>query len=361
MKPKVNIKSENKRYLVAIAFCLILMLILSWVKQSPTAVEQYYSRQFYPFFSHFPKWLFGWLPFSIGDLCYLFLSGVLLWIVITLVFALAKRKWGIVQKRLMQLVLVLFGTYIYFYVSWGLNYYRVPLQQQLGLQIDTIVQEDYLLILDRYITEINQLREQLDTALMDRSQARYELQQLMEKNSDRLPMLSHTQMRVKEPLSSNLVSYFTVTGYFNPFTQEVQVNSIMPKASYPFTVVHELAHQMGIGFEDECNFIGFLMLRDHSNVWYRYAAYYETIQYLLRPLYFQDETRYAAYVAKLSEDVRQDYAQERIFWQQYVGTFNRLTNLFYGSYLRHNNQPEGMARYSLMSRLVIAWEKRFAS
>lgn len=346
---------------MAIVVCLVVMFALSWIKQSPAFIEQYYSRQFYPLFSYLPKFLFGWLPFSAGDVCYILLSGSVLWLAILLVIALVKRKWGIAQKRLMRLVLVLLGTYIYFYVSWGLHYYRIPLQQQLGLQIDTIVQEDYIEILDRYIIEINQLREQLDTSIMDKPQARQALQQLMNESNDRLPMLSRTQVRAKQPLSSELVSYFTVTGYFNPFTQEVQVNGVMPKTSYPFTVVHELAHQMGIGFEDECNFIAFLMLRDHSNIWYRYAAYYETVQYLLRPLYFEDKMLYESYVAKLSADVRRDYAEERLFWQQYYGTFNRLTNVFYGSYLRHNNQPEGMARYSLMSRLVIAWEKQRSS
>lgn len=358
MKPKVNLKNGNRGYFIAIAVCLVVMFVLSWIKQSPAFIEQYYSRQFYPLFSHLPKLLFGWLPFSIGDVFYVLLSGCLLWMATAAVMAFVKRKWRVAQKRLMQFVLVLLGTYIYFYMSWGLHYYRVPLQQQLGLEIDTIVTEDYIEILDRYIIEINQLRAQLDTTAMDKSRARQELQQLMRKSGDRLPMLSGTQVKAKQPLSSTLVSYFTVTGYFNPFTQEVQVNGIMPKTSYPFTLVHELAHQMGIGFEDECNFIAFLMLQDHSNTWYRYAAYYEAVQYLLRPLYFQDKTRYESYLAKLSEDVRHDYAQERLFWQQYYGTFNRVTNWFYGSYLRHNNQPEGMARYSLMSRLVIAWEKQ---
>ncbi|WP_133166361.1 DUF3810 domain-containing protein [Sphingobacterium haloxyli] len=358
MKPKVKLINGKKRYLVAVAICLSVMLLLSWIKASPTFVEQYYSRQFYPFFSHVPKLLFGWFPFSIGDVFYVVLSGTLLWAAISSVIALSRRKWATAQKRLMQLVLVLFGTYIYFYVSWGLQYYRVPLQQQLDLEIDTIVQADYIDILDRYIIEINELREQLDTSKMDKDRARQELQQLMAESGDRLPMLSRTQVKAKQPVSSVLASYFTVTGYFNPFTQEVQVNAVMPETSYPFTVVHELAHQMGIGFEDECNFIAFLMLHDHPDNWYRYAAYYETVQYLLRPLYFSDKTRYTAYVNKLSAAARNDYENERLFWQQYYGTFNRLTNLFYGSYLRHNNQPEGMARYSLMSRLVIAWEKQ---
>lgn len=356
MKTKVNRKRRG--HLVAVGIGAIVILLLIWIKQSPTFVEHYYSRQFYPVFSYLPKLLFGWLPFSVGDIVYVGLAGTFFWITIAVFIALFKRQWVRMEKRILQFILLLFSTYIYFYVSWGLHYYRVPMQEQLGLKTDTIVQEDHIEILDRYITELNKLRVELDTQVMDKGKAMSELQQLMQESTDRLPMLSHTQVKAKHALSSNLVSYFTVTGYFNPFTQEVQVNGIMPATSYPFTVVHELAHQMGIGFEDECNFIAFLMLKDHPDTWYRYAAYYETVQYLLRPLYFQKKSLYETYVSKLSTEVRRDYAEERQFWQQYAGVFNHLTNLFYGSYLRHNNQPEGMARYSLMNRLVIAWEKQ---
>jgi len=26
--------------------------------------------------------------------------------------------------------------------------------------------------------------------------------------------------------------------------------------------------------------------------------------------------------------------------------------------LKHNNQPEGLSRYSMMARLIVAWEKQ---
>lgn len=358
MTPKVKTSRSRKSGLIAVALCLIVILLLSFIKKSPHFIEQYYSRQFYPLFAQFSKMLFGWLPFSMGDLLYVLLLGSVLGIAISTIRAFIKRKWSTAQQHLIRLTLVALGAYIYFYVSWGLQYYRVPLQQQLNLQIDTITSEEHLRILDRYITEANHLRARLDTTQLDKARARRELEKLMRGSENRLPMLSRTQVKAKEPLSNTLVSHFTVTGYFNPFTHEVQVNGMVPKAAYPFTVVHELAHQMGIGFEDECNFIAFLMLQDHSDTWYRYAAYYETVQYLLRPIYFQDKALYERYLSKLSQDVLADYEKERAFWRPYQGTFNTLTNLIYGSYLRHNNQPEGMARYSLMSRLVIAWEQK---
>lgn len=361
MKTRAKVESERfKYYVIAIATCIVVLVGLLWLQREPAIVEAYYSRTFYPFFAHLPKILFGWFPFSVGDLVYTLLAGALLWLASAAVVAGIKRQRLVALRRIMQVVLLLLGTYIYFYMSWGLHYYRVPLQQQLGLQLDTVEQADYIAILDRYIDQVNDLRSRLDTTKMDKSVAAQELELLMQAEHAQLPMLSHTQVKVKNPVSSTLASYFTVTGYFNPFTQEVQVNDRAPRTAYPFTVVHELAHQAGIGFEDECNFIAFLLLHDHPNVWYRYAAYYETVQYLLRPLYFQDKAHYASYIEKLSDAVRYDLEVERQFWQPYHGIFNRLTSLFYGSYLRYNNQPEGMARYSLMNRLVIAWEKQQA-
>jgi len=334
------------------------MFLLELFKRDPNAVERYYSQGFYPLFSYLPKWLIGWIPFSVGDLFYIVALLSFLFLLVSAIIRLFRKQWlgaWLYALRVFTLSLLLYG---YFYVSWGMNYYRVPLQEQLQLQVDSLDQDDYLAVLDRYIDTLNKLRARIDTTALDRASVQHELATMMKQKTKFLPMLSRTQVHAKNPLSSELVSYFTVTGYLNPFTQEVQVNAIAPITSYPFTVVHELAHQMGIGFEDECNFIAFLALHNHPNLHYQYAAYYETVEYLLRPLYFQDEERYRAYVLKLSDSVKADYRKDRWFWQRYRGPLDRLMGFFYGNYLKHNNQPEGVARYSLMSRLVVAWDKK---
>lgn len=360
LKTKRNLKTKQhkqlKRQYITIAVFLLLLLLLSWFKQSPDIVERYYSRGFYPVFSYFPKLLVGWLPFSFGDLFYAILVFLLVLPLVLMLIKLFKKQWIQAWSCFLRFTIVCLIAYSYFYISWGLNYYRIPLEQQLQLRTDSLSQDDYLEVLERYIAKTNQLRSQLDSTVLDRKKTQSDLEELMRHNSALLPMLARTQVHAKNPLSSELASYFTVTGYLNPFTQEVQVNAIAPVTSYPFTVVHELSHQMGIGLEDECNFIAFLALHDHPNLRYQYSAYYETVEYLLRPLYFQDEPRYRAYVNKLSSEVRQDYVNDRLFWKRYRSSFERLMSIFYGNYLKHNNQPEGVARYSLMSRLVVAWD-----
>jgi len=334
----------------------VLVLLLSLAKRHPDAVETYYSRGFYPVYGHLPRLVLGWIPFSVGDVFYVVVVGYLLFSFGKSIVSLFAKRYPKAVFGLLRLASAGTVLYLFFHLSWGLNYYRRPLHEHLGLHLaDSIRKADYLQVLGKYIGRANALREQLETQGLDRSRADRELEALMRADSLFAGVLSKTQVRAKRPISSELVSHFTVTGYFNPFTQEVQVNRRVPLAAYPFTVVHELAHQMGIGFEDECNFIAFLKLKDHPDPWYAYAAAYETVQYLLRPLY-ADETLYREYTDKLSPAVKSDYAEERAFWRSYSGWFNSVTDVLYTGYLKHNNQPEGMERYSMMGRLVMAWE-----
>ncbi len=356
--PSTALQRRIKRQYVLIAVTLLVLLLIHAAKQSPAWVEQYYSRLFYPAFSYLPKLLVGWVPFSVGDVFYFLLLLALSLPIVHALVKLFKKQWLPAWFRFLQFVTVCLVSYAYFYVSWGLNYYRIPLQQQLQLQVDSIDQATYFDVLDRYIVKVNTLRNSLDTQAIDRAQVEQDIEALMKRNEALLPMLSRTQVHAKRPISSTLVSYVGVTGYLNPFTQEVQVNAIAPGTGYPFTVAHELAHQMGIGFEDECNFTAFVVLHDHPNKRYQYAAYYETVDYLLQSLYMQDEQRFRRYVEKLSPAVKSDYAADRLFWQRYRGPVDRLMGMFYGNYLKHNNQPEGVARYSLMARLVVAWDKK---
>ncbi|MGO1244840.1 MAG: DUF3810 domain-containing protein [Sphingobacterium sp.] len=362
MRAKWKTKASRRRVVrllsVGIAL-LVIALCLGLLNQNEQAVEQYYAKGFFPLFSYGMKIIFGWIPFSIGDLVYVGLVWCILFFIGSAFVIVFKHKFvkGAVI-RLLQLGVFLLAVYVYFYVSWGQNYYRIPLQKQLSLNDTAIKQDDYLAVVDRYIDSINTMREGIEMGKQCRIQAEIDIEQLMLASTDKLPMLSRSQVKVKHPISSHLISYFTVTGYFNPFTHEVHVNQVMPKTSYPFTVSHELAHQMGIGLEDECNFVAFLTLHDHPNIWYRYAAYYETVHYLLRPLYYQNRERYNDYVNRMSDKVREDYRQDHAFWQSYIGWISSLSDMFYGGYLRHNNQPEGAMRYTLMGRLVVAWENQ---
>lgn len=336
---------------------VVLQLAIWLFVQDEARVEALYSRGFYAWYAHLPKWVFGWIPFSMGDLFYVAVVVLfLLWIFRLMRFGF-RKQWRAGYRQLLRIVCLALLLYNFFYLSWGLHYYRVPLSTTFSLQTDAISREEYQDVLEEFIDSANTIRQQIDRDVLDKSGVKTELQELMKNPTVFDRVLIKSQVRVKQPLSSALVSYFMVTGYFNPFTHEVQVNEASPIIAYPFTTVHELAHQMGIGFEDECNFIAFRMLVDHENAWYRYAAYYEAIQSLLRPIRYWDKTRFDVYYARLDDGIKKDFAEERAFWEKHIGFIDAVTGPFYNAFLQHNNQPEGTERYSMMNRLIVAWKR----
>ena len=348
---------KARKYFGVIACCLLIQLFIRILQSNPYWVEYYYSRGFYPKFSYLSIILFSWLPFSMGDLLYGVFVVIFLRLLFQLIKSLCQKQWSVLKRKAIQFVAFLSVVYTFFYINWGLNYYRIPLADQIGLNTETIDIDDYTQVVEKYIFTVNNLRDSLDLKQRDKKGVRKDLEHWMRTDTLFHSILSQSQIHGKSPISSTIISYFTVSGYFNPFTLEVQVNQKIPVASYPFVNIHELAHQMGIGFEDECNFIAFRKLINHKDLWYRYSAYYEAIQYLLYPLY-SDKELYDRYRNMLSLKVRQDLENERAFWQQYRGVIDTLSNLFYNQYLKHNNQPEGMERYSMMAKLVVAWEKQ---
>lgn len=348
---------HNIKYYVILGGAVLFQFVLFLLKDQPEWIERYYSRGFYPLFSYLSVILFSWVPFSVGDLLYFLFVLVIVGLFIGIMRSLVKKNWQKGGRYALRLLTFLCALYTLFYVNWGLNYYRLPITKHLGLDVDETHTDDYRDVLGKYIVMANTLRDQLDVKGQSRLGVRVDLQEYIRQDTVFTPLLSKTQVHAKSPLSSALVSYFTVSGYFNPFSMEAHVNQEIPNSSYPFVYVHELAHQMGVGFEDECNFIAFRLLVDHENRWYRYAAYYAAIQSLLKPLYGNKE-QLERVRNMLSEKVRADFKEEYAFWQSKYGWVEQLTNLFYNQYLQHNNQPEGLARYDMMAKLIVAWEKQ---
>lgn len=357
MKVSRSFFAANKKYFWVIGVCLIIQILMLFVQGNSAWIEVYYSRKAYPIIAYLNKFLFSWMPFSVGDLFYIAVVFCLIISVVKFVRLLLLRKWQLLGKLFLQLLSFSLLLYTFFYVNWGLNYFREPLAISMDLKVESITKEDHLQVLEKYIYQANSLRAQIDFDDFEKGDVKQDVEEWMKQDAIFGDILSKTQVEIKQPISSSLISYFTVSGYFNPFTSEVQVNQEIPKSSYPFVNVHELAHQMGIGFEDDCNFVAFRELIDHPNLWYRYSAYYNAIQSLLDPIY-ADEVLFEKYKSMLSDAVIGDFKEESRFWQSYRGWIDRLSSVFYNGYLKHNNQPEGLERYNMMARLIVAWEKQ---
>lgn len=341
---------------IAIGLSILFVVLYGVESLASKTIEHVYTQHIYKFITYIKGAVYGVFPFSIGDLFYI---GIILCVFVYLYKlskSIWKRNWHSFRQVLLSLYMLMIGLWIYFNLSWGLNYYRVPVRQYFKIPEQEIVVSDYKALVKKYILITNALQVKASSIAFDRSKADHEISSYIQSDKRWNDYFIKANLQVKNPLSSEFISYMLVGGYFNPFTHEAHVNSNLPLTSYPFTLAHELIHKMGVGFEDECNFMAFLYLRDVENSWYRYSAYLAITQYLLRDLYYIDSSAFESIKEGLSEEVRLDLKKEQQHWAKYTSISSSISSVLYNIYLQSNNQPEGLKRYSQVSRLVYDWE-----
>src|ERR1035438_6599260 len=128
---------RRKRWFWLMVFFLAIAII-KVLGNNQFHVEKYYTADFYFFFSIALRVLFGWIPFSVGDLLYLFAGFWLLWKLIKNARLIFRREFDRtkLKKELIQLTVILATVYIVFNIFWGLNYNRKGISWQLQLSPD---------------------------------------------------------------------------------------------------------------------------------------------------------------------------------------------------------------------------------
>jgi hypothetical protein len=342
---------------------LVIAVCIKIFSFFPYAVEKYYSNGVYPLISRIPRFLFGWLPFSVGDIFY---AVVLLLLILSLVRFFTRAFRRTLHRQYLLLCLkrtasVLLWIYLSFNILWGLNYNRLPVAEQMQLEIKPYSKEELKAFVGLLVTRINGIdsasrdaRKYLTTnqSIFDHSiQSYHHLG-----NED--PSLYYHNPSVKPSFFGYLANYMGFSGYYNPFSGEAQVNTTVPRFVQPFTTCHEIGHQLGYAREEEANFCGFLATKSSQDPAFRYSVYVDLYLYSATALYMLDSTSVIPYRESLKPDVRQDIRDLKAFYEKYNNPFEPLIHRLYGRYLKANKQPQGINSYDEVVGLAIAYYRK---
>lgn len=348
-------------------YLIVLAVSIKIVSYFPRVVERWYSNGLYPQISRVQRVLFGWIPFSVGDLLYLVAGIWMLYGLIVLIRRLLRRQadkdW--LLGRLRRIVFVFLLVYVLFNGLWGLNYNRLDIAHQLQLdvhpystaELTKLLQglSDRLAVLDSVrVTDRDRFRH--PSALFARAIDAYR-----RRGSDN-PHFSYTFPSIKPSLFSYLGDYIGFLGYYNPFTGEAQVNTTVPVFTQPFTACHEIAHQLGYAKENEANLMGYLTIRGWAsagNPAFEYSADLEIYMYAAKELYLRDSLLYKPFRAQQRPGLRQDVRELQAFNRRYTNPVAPLIWKAYGHYLRANRQPQGIRTYSEVLAWLIAYEEKY--
>ena len=352
---------KNKNLWIVVFLLIILIKIFSADK---SRVETFYTSQFYFSFSKILRFLFGWIPFSVGDILYLLAGCWIMWKIIKNVRLLFKKtvtKKIIFRKCLIMLLRFAF-IYIIFNIFWGINYDRKGIISQLkltDLQYDTA---DLLTLQKILLEKVNASK----ISIINRHEvypSKKELIKRAEKSYDEaekiFPFLHYRNLSVKSSLYGTPGDYLGFTGYYNPFTGEAQINSTVPKFLHPYIATHEMAHQLGYAKENEANFVGYLAAVNSHDTLFHYSTYFDLFLYTNREVYYFDSVSAMQTLQQLIPEVKQDIRELRKFDQAHKSFLEPAINWIYGNYLKLNNQPKGMHSYNAVVGMLIAYYKKY--
>lgn len=333
----------------------IQILLLQILKAFPEFVEKYYSLGFYPLLSKVSRYLFGWVPFSVGDLFYLFIASVAIRWIYTNFHRLRFEPFRVFVDIMAAFSLV----YFMFHILWAFNYYRLPLHKSLNLESD-YTYEQLLSTTNRFIEKSNTMHRQLGYADSTKVDLPYTQKEMFKKSLNgyknlekEYPQLAYSPRSIKKSGWSLGLTIMGYSGYLNPFSGEAQVNNLIKTYKFPVVTCHEEAHQIGYAAENEANFIATMATLHNDDAYIQYAGYIFTLRYLINEVARNDEAEYYRLLEKVNPGILASYKEMRDFWNLYENPFETFSKVFWDNFLKANNQSSGIMSYNYMVALVV--------
>ena len=356
---------KHKKYWVLIFILFAIAISIRLFSMDAFRVETHYSTGLYPLISLFMRYVFGWLPFSAGDILY---GAVILWLIAGIFKVgrlVRKRKQfsGSIVPAILRTTVVFLAVYIVFNVLWGMNYNRRGISSQLGLIMEqySVAELKNLneLLLQKTNTANALLRMQAAPAEMSRKELFHRSQEAYFELNKQYAFINYKPASLKRSMWGWLGNYVGFLGYYNPFTGEGQVNTTVPKFLQPYTCCHEIAHQLGYAKENEANFVGYLAAASSKDVSFQYSVYLDLFLYANRNLYQTDSSAARGFANELLPAVKEDLKEWRKFDRNHKNPVEPLIRWAYGKYLESNEQPSGLLSYDEVTGFLIAYQKKF--
>jgi hypothetical protein len=331
---------------------------------SREAVEVYYSNGIYPYIAATQRILFGWVPFSVGDIFYILAGAWLIYNAYKFIRQVIKKRASkpYLKRIGINFLITVLAVYVSFNLLWGLNYNRRGIDYQLKLDSLNYSDKDLKDVAMLISVKMNELQpvsaRQRNTFKKKRTLFKTAVNAYDNLNQE-TPFIEYTYPSVKPSLFSYLGNYLGFTGYYNPFSGEAQVNTTVPLFVRPFTTCHEIGHQLGYAKESEANFSAYLSATASGDTSFMYSVYFEMFAYTSRYLYYSDSV-YLKRIMKdgFSQGVKNDFTELRDFYNRYENPFETAIDRLYSQYLKANQQPTGKLSYSEVVAMLIAYYRR---
>ena len=303
---------------------------------------------------------------SVMELLYVLAGAAALVYVVGSVIAVVKAR-GRRGRRAYGAVLlaadVCLTVYALFCLMWGVNYWTDSFQDRSGIAAQPVAAEDLEAVTAYFAQQLAAAadsvpRDENGVYAVPKEQILAESRLVYGGVTEQFPFLDFRDTGVKAVRCSRFMSIMGFTGVYFACIGESNVNVDSPACLLPSTVAHELAHQRGIAWEQECNFLGVLASVTSGMPDYVYSGWLLGFIHLGNALYETDPEAYWAIRNALPETVDADLRDNNAYWDQFRdNVVEKVSDTVYDAALKSYGDANGMKSYSMVVELLVAYYK----
>lgn len=353
-----------KRYFwILLAF---FSLLLRWLGSFyPQTIETFYSRGLFLGIRTIIDYTVATLPIPLFYLFFL----ILFYGLARYCIQAYQKKWTI-KERLRK-----FGFHslnfvsiiiIWFLWIWGFNYGRVPIENQLQIELTppnlNEIQEETQWAtkktLDARLLLVGQDSLAIDDNLFPKDLEK-EIRQSLERVLEELGYPTSGNVRARQLFPKGILLRIQTAGIYWFFVGEGNLDAGLHPLQKPFTMAHEMAHGYGFGDEGTCNFLAYLTCLESKQVFIRYTGMLAYWRYIASEYRYRSPKEYADFRAThLSVGMKNDLSAIYENNDLYPNILPSLREASYDTYLKLQGIEEGIENYNRMVILVKGWKKR---
>ncbi len=339
-----------KKHIPAVVGAVLFTLagLLQLAARNFAGFAEWYAITIYPCIVGIYGRFLSILPFSVVELgIYILVAGSILYII------RHYTQW----QKLLEAVFSFLGLIAFlFTVNCGINYYRRPFSSYLNLDVRESSVDELEELCSYLVDRINETADDFgQPGLTAQPTLARQGQESMENLGTEYPQLSGYYPRPKPVLISWILAVQQLCGIYSPFTVEANYNWQMTGYNIPHTLCHELSHLKGFMREDEANFIGYLACIHSEEAFFQYSGYLMGWVHAGNALAAQDRDRFIELRNRLAPQAIEDLQANNAYWNQYEGKVAEVANQINDTYLKLNDQTDGVKSYGRVVDLMLAY------
>ncbi|WP_455663466.1 DUF3810 domain-containing protein [Phocaeicola sp.] len=349
MKKKLLAIRVKALTILRYALPLILLLFIVLCRFNPSLAEGY-ARSVYPVSSVILSAVSSVFPFSLEEILVI---GIILWMIIYPIVKRRKgKKWKTILGREVELLV---WVYIWFYLGWGLNYFRYNIYTRAQVPPAQYEEQAFLQFLNAYTDSLNHsyiADMNLDTKRMDQ-----EIKDFYRRVPKTFGLVKPKDYQKPKFFTfTPLYSGVGVLGSMGPFFAESQLNKDLLPTQLPFTYAHELSHLLGVSNEAEANYWAYQVCIHSASPQMRYSGYFGLLPYvLINASYLLPEDEFQEWVKTIRPEIVEEYEQKRAYWKErYSPLIGELQDCIYDWFLKGNQIPSGKKNYAEVISILLS-------